>query len=522
MKGKHQVRSSTASRGSRKPIAPINKENKKNFLTIDKKFISFGFLIVFVAVIIVYFNGPDVLKIFTNSCIESTERVQVNDSIKVAGKPSKLGGWRLADDKTLQEFGSEICSIDVHNADELSVKEFETTYRFKKPLIVKFKNGAKDWTDPEKWTVKSLKREYGEWSVLSGNSLEIVRLGGRGDMTTSFSQYVDKFMNMQDTLGEPFYVFDREFYKDSSLPKTLKPPEYFKIQDDVDDSIFFLGGSQSGVSFHKHADAWNGVIYGKKRWFLYSSQRTPPGGVYPGFTQIDWFKKVYPNLTDSERPLECIQEEGDILYLPEGTYHGTINLGDTVAIGIQKKRAVTDTEKLFYQVHDVDLALRNVRESGDSKLLEVKVELFERLLQLLPENAEVHMKAGQMYREMGNYVKARTHTEKAVQLDKHFVVALLNLAGLHFELGDANEADRLYVHAMSLNPYLWDVYAQYGDFLMKSNRPKDAVTIYKKGTEIKPKMLPFWFQLQRAQKAMGDTDAAAQTQTEIDKLRDSK
>lgn len=50
------------------------------------------------------------------------------------------------------------------------------------------------------------------------------------------------------------------------------------FQDGVDSSIFFLGGSGSGVSFHKHADAWNGVIYGRKRWFLYPPQKTPPGG----------------------------------------------------------------------------------------------------------------------------------------------------------------------------------------------------------------------------------------------------
>lgn len=38
-----------------------------------------------------------------------------------------------------------------------------------------------------------------------------------------------------------------------------------------------------------------------------------------------------------------------IFFQPEGTYHGTINLGDTVAIGIQKKLAAIETEKLFYK-----------------------------------------------------------------------------------------------------------------------------------------------------------------------------
>lgn len=34
---------------------------------------------------------------------------------------------------------------------------------------------------------------------------------------------------------------------------------------------------------------------------------------------------------------------------PEGFYHGTINLGDTVAIGIQKKESELEIQKLFYE-----------------------------------------------------------------------------------------------------------------------------------------------------------------------------
>ena len=37
-----------------------------------------------------------------------------------------------------------------------------------------------------------------------------------------------------------------------------------------------------------------------------------------------------------------------LFWQPEGTYHGTINLGDTVAIGIQRKEAATEEEILVY------------------------------------------------------------------------------------------------------------------------------------------------------------------------------
>lgn len=38
-------------------------------------------------------------------------------------------------------------------------------------------------------------------------------------------------------------------------------------------------------------------------------------GVYPGYTQREWIEKIYPDLPEGDRPLECIQEAGEILYL---------------------------------------------------------------------------------------------------------------------------------------------------------------------------------------------------------------
>ena len=56
-------------------------------------------------------------------------------------------------------------------------------------------------------------------------------------------------------------------------------PSYVpSLQKSRDESIFFLGASKTGVVFHKHSDTWNGVVYGNKRWFLYPSHNTPPGG----------------------------------------------------------------------------------------------------------------------------------------------------------------------------------------------------------------------------------------------------
>lgn len=423
--------------------------------------------------------------------------------------------WRPASKEAWKLYGSTKCTVDRRDASDLTVKEFEKEYRFKKPVIVRFPNGAKDWTNPRKWSLSSLKQEYGQWYVLSGNSLEIVRKGGNGDVQSSFTEFVDSLMQDKDEIGEPFYIFDRMFYNDSSLPRTLKPPKYFEIKDGIDDSIFFLGASSSGVSFHKHADAWNGVIYGQKRWFLYPTTHTPPGGVYPGFTQMEWYSKVYPSLTEDHAPMECVQEAGEILYLPEGTYHGTINLGDTVAIGIQKKLAATETEKLFYKELNLERAAPGANRD---KLFQERINIFKKLHKLLPDNTEVMMKLGQALADSGQIQDGMKFTQLAIDKDPHFLIAHLNKAKMHIQINEKQKAEEILKFTLKMNPKLWDIHATYGDFLMNNQRFKEAVHMYKKGTEVKPDLLPFWANLRNAQQQSGDIQGARETNLVIERL----
>jgi hypothetical protein len=115
--------------------------------------------------------------------------------------------WRPATREAWKLYGSTKCTIERREAKGFTAKEFEDEYRFKKPVIVKFSQGAKGWTDPKKWSLMSLKREYGQWYVLSGNSREIVRKGGNGDVQSSFSEFVDSLMQDKDEIGEPLYVY---------------------------------------------------------------------------------------------------------------------------------------------------------------------------------------------------------------------------------------------------------------------------------------------------------------------------
>lgn len=104
---------------------------------------------------------------------------------------AEVSGWQRASVEEEKKFNTNFCTIERRNASSLTSEEFEQVYRYRKPLIVHFNNGAADWTDPMKWTKASLRKLYSQWSILSGTSEDIVRRGGNGDTETSFDEYLE-------------------------------------------------------------------------------------------------------------------------------------------------------------------------------------------------------------------------------------------------------------------------------------------------------------------------------------------
>ena len=98
-----------------------------------------------------------------------------------------------------------------------------------------------------------------------------------------------------------------------------EPPHY--------GSTFFLGPPGSGMSWQYHDGRINSLAYGQTRWFL----RPPGEAEFSMQPTVEWFKTEY----DRRRPglLECVQTSGDLLVLPRGWSHASINI-DT-AIGVQ-------------------------------------------------------------------------------------------------------------------------------------------------------------------------------------------
>ncbi|XP_062503097.1 uncharacterized protein LOC134180041 [Corticium candelabrum] len=421
---------------------------------------------------------------------------------------TSANGWRVADRREREELDATRCNIERRDANSVTVDEFESLYRFKKPLLLTFPNGAADWTDPDLFQRRKLLDLYSYWSVSSGRLLDIVRSGGSA--SNSFGEYVEEMLNKRNEISdEPFYIFDRHFFQDSELQHSFRPPHLLANEEGTD-RFFLMGTSRSGARFHKHADAWNAVVLGRKRWFLYPPSKTPPGGVWPGYSQIDWLKNIYPTLEGDDKPLECVQEAGEILYLPESYYHGTINIDDTLAIGLQKTEASTPAERIFYNLNQLNVKVLNTEDKNVKKAVQKQiVEKYYQLYTLLPNNAEIWHKLGEALYNDGQYDKGLEFLQKAIDYDPKFVVAYSTLSRCLKQLDDITGSEAAIRKAYKLNPHNFDVVIQYAELTEANGDLDTAASLYEHGIRIKPED-HLYFKLSVILKSLGEHEQAVQ------------
>ena len=85
-----------------------------------------------------------------------------------------------------------------------------------------------------------------------------------------------------------------------------------------------------GVPFHFHGPTFAESIIGRKRWFLYAPEDKPFWN--PDKSTLHWFLEEYINLSEAKKPLECILDPLDVIYLPDKWWHATLNVDKVVFI----------------------------------------------------------------------------------------------------------------------------------------------------------------------------------------------
>jgi hypothetical protein len=231
------------------------------------------------------------------------------------------------------------CNID--RFENLTTDFFRQQHKGRRPVV--FRRGGEEAFRGET-TRQALLERYGdvEVTLASSNSYS------KAKRSATLAEYIQDLMKPQlfsSLANETWYLFgDTRGPAWEQLQARYQPPLDAATDDPA--VAFGLAGARSGVSFHTHGPAWGETIHGAKRWFL-----TPPGTPPPFHedeSQLRWLSRfVTPRIWtrcgaaqdlqgcleamdwDAARlpdVLECTVFPGEVIYIPDGWWHATLNL----------------------------------------------------------------------------------------------------------------------------------------------------------------------------------------------------
>ena len=210
----------------------------------------------------------------------------------------------------------------------------------------------------------------------------------------------------------------------------------------------------SGNSFHKHGDALNALITGKKRWFVARGQQPVK---FTGKGTVDWLKKM--ELKKHRKQLkhgfwECVQQAGEVVHIPEGLEHAVINYGETLAVASQLDGPRADL--IHVAAHNQHgkglrallaggLSIDMLNARGRTALHDAAAAGVPSVVELLIENgANVNLGDGTDEERTGGGMMGRTalhYTVKPIQRDQHEghakIAQMLIRAGAHVDARDS-------------------------------------------------------------------------------------
>ena len=341
------------------------------------------------------------------------------------------------------------CNLDRIPLDT-SWDAFSSEYYLQKPVI--FGTTLDDWiTNTSFWNLDHLSQS----SYLSthlfkaADSLSLVFDAGRSNEKMTLKQYlryVRRIQNQKKSEKTRLFLFDYSVWdimkQHNDTPIKLSFIPLFNVSARrMDYNIAFttIAINETGAAFHQHSEGWLFLISGQKRWFLYPPNISPPGGFWPGFSSNDWYHTVYPQLSDAQKPMECVQTEGQIIYIPEFWWHSVLNIGEDIVIGTAVQNLGDDNDG------NEIAQTQNVINSLEYDAMKYSIYSINETARMYwnESNALNHFMSGYSLLEIKGHRdvwchQAVGHLMKAIELDPFYLEAYMSL-GVLFGNHGANE-----------------------------------------------------------------------------------
>jgi len=243
---------------------------------------------------------------------------------------SEDGGWKTSSSLLPADWlppKEAPCAVDVVDADEFDIREFIVHYLLQgRPLLVRGGGKMKD----------EIKHHYSRAGLLKlAGSHELALFEfpyanlytGVEPQSKNVSEYI-AYLDSRDSI-DLLYAFINLRESDTDLFAYRKLPIIF---DDLADHFeklwlgtqFNLGGELMGSPLHFHNSAVNSLVFGRKLWFL-----LPPA------RQVWSNEPIYQHLLRTgglPDSIKCIQEAGDLMFVPDQWTHGVINLAESIGV----------------------------------------------------------------------------------------------------------------------------------------------------------------------------------------------
>ena len=331
------------------------------------------------------------------------------------------------DDYSLEDLTTE-CQIDYFT--RLSVDDFFASYHGNKPVMFRSPNY------PNVDVLKELERstllqKYGNISVGVATSMDGIFALGASSQSELPLKEVIKLISTWPARDVYFFDSARGHFLSNARRETgstpmdaYRPPPHFTgIAKEFEDTHprMTIGGAGSGLSFHQHTSTYNELFVGAKRWSLYGPGTAPVNQGYTLFQSHRAWLRARLNASTREKdpsPLECIQFPGDVLYIPDGWLHATVNLRRTISIARNAKSALPGTAMYFHNKAVRLMQDEHRQRRATKEELQRAEKLMRRAVEVDPTNAHYYSQLSMALSKQQKYAAEYRAISKGLSLNK--------------------------------------------------------------------------------------------------------
>ena len=225
-------------------------------------------------------------------------------------------------DTTPEALSFSACSIPREPG--LTLQAFRSQYKGKGPVI--FPSPSSSAAAQRALGAHVLRENFGHLPVTLASSNSNSYAKQQSTLGAYLAQHLAP-VTAADRADALWYLFGDTLLSPAWEPLHASlPPPPFDAPDDEPIYAWGVGGLHSGVPFHRHGAVYAEVMAGSKRWWLSPPHQVP--AFHGNATQLS-----YALQHPAEEPgvLACTAHADEVLYIPAGWWHATLNLAPYTA-----------------------------------------------------------------------------------------------------------------------------------------------------------------------------------------------